>query len=141
MSMLEAPPLWEDLSTGSAHDPPMGRRLHSDGRYFEYGDRKAHFDPRSSRMIYEPLPLDWHLVRTLPLERIARVEALLREAGALQLPACFPLAGQAADTGTWTIHIRLDGETRQIRVEGYPLNDPPALLHLLDGLSRIVGEV
>ena len=119
-------------STGN----PTGSRVFSDGRYEFLSDSEivVASDGSSTR---KALPLAWREEYTFtPSERVELQEAI-SDADLPGLEAVYPATGQTFNTSTMTWRVLVDGQVKQVVVQGYPINKVPALETLYQRFNQI----
>jgi hypothetical protein len=119
-------------STGN----PTGSRVFTDGRYEFLSDSQivVASDGSSTR---KALPLEWREEYTFTPSELIELQEAISDADLPSLEAVYPATGQTFNTSTMTWRVLLDGQVKQIMVEGYPINKVPALENLYLRFNQI----
>lgn len=119
-------------STGS----PTGSRVFNDGRYEFLSDSQivVASDGSSTR---KAVPLEWREEYVFTPSELIELQQAISDADLPSLNAAYPPSGQTFNTSTMTWRVLVNGQVKQIVVEGYPINKVPALENLYQRFNEI----
>ncbi len=119
-------------STGN----PTGSRVFSDGRYEFLSDSQIMVasDGSSTR---KAVPLKWREEYVFTASELTELKKAIGDANLPSLEAVYPATGQTSNASTMTWRFLVNGQVKQIVVEGYPINKVPALENLYKRFNQI----
>jgi hypothetical protein len=119
-------------STGN----PTGSRVFNDGRYEFLSDSQivVASDGSSTR---KQVPLEWREEYVFTPLELTELQEAMTDANLPSLEAVYPPSGQTFNTSTMTWRVLVNGQVKQIVVEGYPINKVPALEILYQRFNQI----
>ncbi len=115
---------------------PTGSRVFKDGRYEFLSDHEivVASDGSATR---KDVDLLWREVYVFTPDELVELEQAISEANLPNLNDLYPALGQTFNTSTMTWRVLVNGQVKQIVVEGYPLNKVPALEKLYTRFNQI----
>ena len=115
---------------------PTGSRVFKDGRYEFLSDSEivVASDGSSTR---RQVPLEWRDEYVFTPSELSELQATISGANLPNLKAVYPATGQTFDTSTMTWRVLVNGQVKQIVIQGYPINKVSALENLYQRFNQI----
>ena len=115
---------------------PTGSRVFKDGRYEFLSDSEivVASDGSSTR---RQVPLEWREEYVFTPSELSELQATISGANLPNLKAVYPATGQTFDTSTMTWRVLVNGQVKQIVIQGYPINKVSALENLYQRFNQI----